>query len=179
MKEGGFVLVVGPSGAGKDTVLNFARARLAERPEFVFARRVITRAADAAEDHESVTEAEFQRRRFALSWAAHGLRYGIPLEMEAALAAGRTVLANVSRGVIEEARRRYACRVIEITAPPELLVSRLAARKREDANDIAARLGRAPPAMRADCVIMNDSTPERAGLAFLAALEEMSFSSNG
>jgi ribose 1,5-bisphosphokinase len=170
MKMGKFVLVVGPSGAGKDTVLNYARAQLAARPEFIFARRVITRLADTTEDHESVTETEFSSRRFALAWEAHGLHYGIPLEIEASLSAGNTVIANVSRSVIAQARLRYSCAVIEITAPPEVLAARLAARNREGATNIAGRLTRAAPASQADTVIINDTTPEHAGVAFLKAL---------
>ena len=170
MKTGLLVLVVGPSGAGKDTVLNYAMARLADDTETVFTRRVITRPAEASEAHEPVTEAEFARRRFALSWRAHGLRYGIPAGIEAELAAGRTVIANVSRGVIDSARRTYRCLVVEVTAPAGLLAARLAARHREPETEIAARLARIAPYEGADVTIMNDSAPEAAGDAFLAAL---------
>jgi ribose 1,5-bisphosphokinase len=169
--SGRLVLVAGPSGAGKDTVLNYAKARLAGDPGFVFSRRVITRPADASEDHEPVTEAEFFRRRFALSWQAHGLHYGIPAGIETDLAAGRTVIANVSRGVIAGARQNHRCLVIEITAPPAVLAARLAARQREAAADIAARLARNPAEAGADITIMNDASPEAAGDAFVAALK--------
>ena len=75
------VLVVGPSGAGKDTLLAAARRALSDDPRFHFVRRVITRAAEAGgEAHEAVTEAEFAARDFALLWQAHGLRYGIPVD---------------------------------------------------------------------------------------------------
>ncbi len=69
------VLVVGPSGAGKDSLLQTAREAFRCDPRIGFARRVITRPADPdGENHEPVSEAEFTARDFALSWSAHGLR---------------------------------------------------------------------------------------------------------
>src|SRR4051812_2658786 len=129
MRCGGFmlVLVVGPSGAGKDTLLGRARQVLAHEPRIRFVRRVITRPAEAGhEDHEPVTEAEFARRRYALHWQAHGLSYGIPADIAGDLARGRVVVANVSRGVVADAASRFPVRVVCVTAPPELLAARLA-----------------------------------------------------
>jgi ribose 1,5-bisphosphokinase len=167
------VLVVGPSGAGKDTLLDAARRTLAGDPRFRFVRRVITRPADAGgEAHEAVTEAEFAMRDFALSWQAHGLRYGIPADIAANLAAGRVVIANVSRGVIADAATRFPIHVIEITAPPEILAARLATRARESAADMAARLARTvvlPDGIPVETV-MNDATVEIGAARFLAAL---------
>ena len=96
------VAVVGPSGAGKDTLLAGARARLAGDARFRFVRRGITRPADpGGEDHDPLTQTAFARLRdaggFALWWEAHGLLYGIPRDIEADLAAGRVVVANLSR----------------------------------------------------------------------------------
>ena len=157
--------VVGASGAGKDTVLEGLRAALADDARFIFIRRAITRPAEAGgEAHEALTEAEFTSRDFALQWEAHGLRYGIPRGIEAELAAGRVVLANLSRTVVEQAAARHPFAVLEITAPPALRAVRLAARGREDAADIAARLAREaplPPGLRVLRVV-NDTTPEAA-----------------
>jgi ribose 1,5-bisphosphokinase len=167
------VLVVGPSGAGKDTLLNAARRALAGDPRFRFVRRVITRPADpAGEDHEPVTEAEFTVRDFALQWQAHGLCYGIPADIADDLASGAVVVANVSRAVIAEAATRFPVRVIEVTAPPRMLAERLAVRGRETAADIAARLARAVPLPEHVVVetVLNDTTPETGIERFLAAL---------
>ena len=78
MSPGLFVLVVGPSGAGKDTLLDGARAHAACAQRFHFARRVITRPAGApGEDHDSQSEADFAQREaqggFLITWRAHGL----------------------------------------------------------------------------------------------------------
>ncbi|MGO7947103.1 phosphonate metabolism protein/1,5-bisphosphokinase (PRPP-forming) PhnN, partial [Rhizobium ruizarguesonis] len=50
------VVVVGPSGAGKDTLMNLAARRFKGRDDVHFVRRVITRQRDAGgEDHLSVS----------------------------------------------------------------------------------------------------------------------------
>lgn len=146
-RSGVLVLVVGPSGAGKDTLLDGARAALAGDGRFRFVVREITRPADAGgEAHRAVDETAFRARvaagGYALHWGAHGLFYGIPSDIEADLAAGRVVVANVSRSVLTEAAGRYRVVVLEITAPAAVLAARLAARGREDAAAIAARLRR-------------------------------------
>nr|WP_305879985.1 phosphonate metabolism protein/1,5-bisphosphokinase (PRPP-forming) PhnN [Siccirubricoccus soli] len=169
--------VVGPSGAGKDTLMAGARAALAGDPRFRFVRRCITRPAEAGgEAHEALTEAAFAARQvaggFALSWRAHGLHYGIPADIAADLAAGRVVVANLSRTVLEAAAARLPLLVLEITAPPEVLAARLAARGRESAADIAARLAREaplPPGLRVTRVV-NDGPAEAGIAAVLAAL---------
>jgi phosphonate metabolism protein PhnN/1,5-bisphosphokinase (PRPP-forming) len=165
------ILVVGPSGAGKDTLMEAAKLALADDPRFRFARRVITRpAAAGGEAHEAVTEAEFVTRDFALQWQSHGLRYGIPAD--AIAGGGPVVVANVSRTVISEAARRFAVRVIEVTAPPAVLAERLAARGRETAADVAARLARdvSVPGDVAVERVMNDATLEQGIARFVAAL---------
>ena len=146
--NGVFVAIVGPSGSGKDTLINFARERLADRPEFVFVRRIVTRPADrASEDHDSLSEAEFDAQEraggFALAWPAHGLRYGLPASVDADIDAGRVVIANVSRQIVGQIERRYPrTAVVALSAAPEIIAQRLAARGREDAAAISQRLAR-------------------------------------
>ena len=167
------VLVVGPSGAGKDSLLDAARAALADDPRYRFVRRAITRPAEAGgEAHEALTAAEFAARNFALRWRAHGLDYGIPEDIEADLASGRIVIANVSRAVIADAASRFPVRVIAVTAPAAILAARLAGRGRETAADIAARLARdvtLPDGVPVETV-MNDLTLADGVARFLAAL---------
>jgi ribose 1,5-bisphosphokinase len=164
------LLVVGPSGAGKDSLLTAAREVFGDDARVSFARRVVTRAADrGAEDHEPATEAEFAARDFALSWSAHGLRYGIPAE---AIRAAPVVVANVSRGVIAEAASRYPVRVIEVTAPSDILAARLAARGRESAGDVASRLTRTVtiPDGVPVTTVSNDGSLEAGVERFVAAI---------
>ena len=148
LPQGVFVAIVGPSGSGKDTLINFARERLADRPEFVFVRRVVTRPADRkSEDHDSLGEAEFaaleQAGGFALAWPAHGLRYGLPASIDTDIDAGRVVIANVSRQIVAEIERRYArTTVVALSAGPDIIAQRLATRGREDAQAISQRLAR-------------------------------------
>ena len=165
-----FVAIVGPSGAGKDTLINSLRERLGEADGVFYARRVVTRRADVYEDHETLAESEFLRARdegrFALTWFAHGLYYGVPSTVDTWVAGGGAVVCNVSRAAVAEVRRRYRrSLVVLVTASPETLAKRLAARGREGAEGRRSRLDRssAPEvAHDADCVIDNDGALEEA-----------------
>ena len=177
--SGRLVLVVGPSGAGKDTLIAAARAALSHDGRFVFVRRVVTRSAGAAEDHDSVSEDAFVAREqeggFALSWRAHGLAYGLPAEAAGALATGHVVVANVSRAIIDSARRRFAGTVvIAIDASPDVRAARLAGRGREAAEDIEARLRRDVPFADPDALRIENSGALDAGVVrFVAALRKI------
>lgn len=182
-----FVPVVGPSGAGKDAIMGFARGIVAGDPRIVFARRVITRPARPdAEDHDTLSEAAFldarARGAFALSWTSHGLHYAIPAEFDDVIRAGGMVIANISRASVAEARLRYAnVMPVLITVPADMLAQRLAARGRETAADIAARLARNAEYDMAqhDCyVIENSGTLESAGNTFVRFITMVSGFSN-
>jgi len=181
MAEGLLCLVVGPSGAGKDSLIAGAAAALADEARFLFPRREITRAADAGgEDHVAVSDAEFAARRdsggYALAWEAHGLCYGIPAIIDDALAQGSTVVVNVSRTVIDAARARYPrLRVLYVTAPLAVLAQRIAARGRESAEDVAERIARAgisAPSGPDVVEVRNDGALEDAVAAFVAAVRD-------
>jgi ribose 1,5-bisphosphokinase len=173
MKAGLLVLVVGPSGAGKDTLLAGAREALAGDARFRFVRRVITRPAEAGgEAHEAVSEQEFATRVFALSWRAHGLAYGIPADIREDVARGLVVVVNVSRSVIARAVERFPVRVLEVSAPAAALAARLTARGREGAEDTAERLARSvpiPPGVPVEPVL-NDASPAEGIGRFVVAL---------
>lgn len=152
-QAGLLVLVVGPSGAGKDTLIDGARAHPGCAQRFHFARRVITRPAGAAgEDHDSLSEAAFAEREaqggFLITWRAHGLSYGLPATLGDALRAGRHVLANGSRAAVAELARRVPYLVVlEVTASREVLAQRIAARGRESHEQVLQRLARSTDAL--------------------------------
>lgn len=171
------VLVVGPSGAGKDTLINAARSELADNPRFVFPRRVVTREAVAAlEDHDTVTPAEFALQAangaYALSWEAHGLRYGLPASIVDDIAAGRVVVMNASRAMVAAAKAKFPGTIaVLVEATPAVRASRLAGRGRESASEIEARLAREVNASLPDAVRIDNSADVAGGVArFLAAL---------
>ena len=165
---GRLVLVVGPSGAGKDTLLKGARAACAYDPAVVFPRRVVTRPKSDAEDHDSIEAAAFERAAsegaYALWWQAHGNSYGISVTIDQEIRAGRTVVCNVSRTVVESARLRYGfVTVVEITAPEQVLQSRLMSRQRGSDGDIARRLERSAQVaqlLSPDIIIRNVGRPD-------------------
>jgi ribose 1,5-bisphosphokinase len=174
---GRLVLVVGPSGAGKDTLIALARARLAGRDDIVFPRRVVTRQVSAFEDHDSASDEEFSRAMaqgaFALTWTAHGLRYGVPASVDADLSAGRTAVCNASRAIIGPARLRYALVTVAlVTAPADVLASRLLARSRGTDGPIADRLARTVTgeSFAPDVVIENIDTPAIGAARLVAAI---------
>ncbi len=144
---GRLMLVVGPSGAGKDTLLGLAKAACADNSNIVFPRRVITRAASASEENEEVSLGTFQealtRGDYAMHWEAHGHRYALSRAIDDDIRAGRTVVANVSRTVIGAMRRAYAdVLVVSITAPPDVLAERIAMRARNSDGKLESRLHR-------------------------------------
>jgi phosphonate metabolism protein PhnN/1,5-bisphosphokinase (PRPP-forming) len=182
-RQGHLFLVVGPSGAGKDSLIAAARDAL-PADAYQFPTRVITRDGDVGgEVHRAVNPDDFAALRaagrFCLSWDAHGLSYGVPAEeVLPMLAAGRHVVVNVSRGVVEAARRRFApaLSVLNVTAPAALLAQRIAARGRESSAEIAARIARPAKPLHGRDVIefVNDAPLADACAGFVALLQAWS-----
>lgn len=176
---GRLVLVVGPSGAGKDTLIDAVRAACRDEAGVVFPRRVITRPSSSAEDHDTMSDAGFDQAAaggaFALWWTAHGLKYGIPAAIDDDIRAERTVVCNLSRTVIGGARKRYArVTVVQVTAPQEILAARLGARGRGSDGSIMDRVQRTVATNsepNADVVIQNTGAVETAAATLLGVVK--------
>ena len=175
---GVFICVVGPSGVGKDTLIAATCERLSHDPRFAFPRRWITRPPGARERAEELGRQELARRRAAggcaLHWEAHGIAYAIPGNVDREIAAGRTVVCNVSRGVVADALVRFPrVATVVVAASRTTLAARLAARGREGAQDQQRRLSRRPrplPPGMPTVTIDNTGALETATAAFIEAL---------
>ncbi|VVO16586.1 Ribose 1,5-bisphosphate phosphokinase PhnN [Pseudomonas fluorescens] len=144
---GRLIYLMGPSGAGKDSLIDASREPL-RRLGCEVVRRVITRSAESmGEDALGVSQAEFERLceqgGFALHWHANALDYGIPVQINQWLDSGRHVLVNGSREHLPEARKRYpSLLAVLLTVQSEVLRQRLTQRGRESTDEIEARLRR-------------------------------------
>jgi len=173
---GRLIGVVGPSGVGKDSVMG---ALAAAEPRLGLVRRVITRAPGlGGEDYEPVSDTAFDQLRdagaFCLHWQAHGLSYGIPAQTRAEVAAGAHLLVNLSRAVLPKAEATFArFSVLNITSTPQTLAARLAARGRESAADIHARLNRQPAALPSDLHILTIANDGPLGQTVTQALDAL------
>ena len=183
--DGALIYVMGPSGAGKDSVLGRARALLPAEAPVAFAHRYITRPHEVGgENHIALSRAEFAVRRahglFAYHWHAHGNDYGVGREIHDWRAAGMTVVVSGSRDHFQRAGGLDSlARPVLITASPERLQQRLASRGRESALEAAERLDRADAYAIDDprlVTIVNDGALDDAARAFVTLLSRLGWS---
>lgn len=142
------VLVIGPSGAGKDSVLEGLRANWPFAQPAHFARRTITRPVKPDdEQHEAVDAAHFElllvAQAFAMHWQANGLSYGIRRTELEPLEAGHWLFVNGSRAYLPQVLQAWPqATVVHIGASRDVLAQRLARRGRETEDAVAMRLSR-------------------------------------
>jgi ribose 1,5-bisphosphokinase len=146
---GTLFLIVGNSGSGKDSIIKGVVEKNGPNlKKLIRAKRYITRPSSATEDNYYITSQEFKRLadqgRFALKWHVYGLYYGIPIEIENWLKTGHSVIVNVSRTIIDEAKKKYKnTKVVFIQVPIETILKRLKNRARENKIRLEERIERA------------------------------------
>ena len=149
-EKGCLIVVVGPSGSGKDSLLGAARDHYVGSHDVKIVQRVITRPIDAGhEPHQFLPTADFiaarDRGDFAVCWEAHNLHYGVPAQVRDWIEDGKVAILNGSRGAMENIRRVFpSSRTVLVSVDEKALATRLAKRARESSSDISARLGRRP-----------------------------------
>ncbi|WP_037311000.1 phosphonate metabolism protein/1,5-bisphosphokinase (PRPP-forming) PhnN [Ruegeria halocynthiae] len=178
MSRAPVIAVVGPSGVGKDSVMEALAARA---PGIHRMRRVITRpAGEEGEDFDRVSTAVFQQMvgdgAFALHWAAHGLFYGVPASIDQSRQQADAVLVNFSRSVLLRAQQVFGdLIVVSLTADPQVLAQRLSTRGRESAAEQAQRLSKAntplPDGLTRVITIDNSGPLEQTVEAILSQLQ--------
>lgn len=180
--QGQLYYVMGASGSGKDSLIDYARTHLDGARQLVFAHRYITRSAETlGENHVALSVREFHLRRewdlFALHWEAHGQGYAVGIEIDSWLEQGLDVVVNGSRAYLPRARQRYP-RIVPlfVTVDETVLRQRLRRRNRETEAEIERRLQRTQqfPAidMTAVRVVHNNGTLEQGGQGLLNLLLE-------
>ncbi|MBD3195942.1 MAG: phosphonate metabolism protein/1,5-bisphosphokinase (PRPP-forming) PhnN [Candidatus Lokiarchaeota archaeon] len=157
-------LIVGNSGSGKDSIIEGVIKQFPEEPKAIYnPRRYITRPPSDTEENIPIKPDEFRRmqekNKFAITWHIYGLDYAIPKEMDEFLKNGHPVIVNVSRTIIEQARKVYKnLKVIFIQVPFEITVERIKERGRENKEGLKERIERAKTHQLfpgADCIVDN------------------------
>ncbi|MHA1803936.1 MAG: hypothetical protein ACTSU4_05320 [Promethearchaeota archaeon] len=139
------------------------------------AKRFITRNPSEFEDNYSITPEQFQemdkQAKFALKWHVYDLDYGVPAEIDDWLKKGHSVIVNVSRMIIPEARKLYKnVKVIFIEVPIELTIKRIMERGREKGKSLKKRIERAKKYQKypeADFIVDNSKDLDHAISQFL------------
>jgi ribose 1,5-bisphosphokinase len=177
------IYVMGPSGAGKDSLIDWLKKRLPPQSSVYFAKRTIDRPLQTlGEQHESVDSTTFKclqkEQAFAMHWCANGRQYGVRHSELEPLHQDQWLLVNGSRAYLTEALRQFdGMSVLHITASTETLRARLLARERETLEAVEARVKRSvaftvPPDCR--CMsVFNDASLDDAGAMLMSALSSL------
>jgi len=175
--------LVGPSGAGKDTLLRELKKYSYAETQPLVAHRYITRAPlDGDENHIELSAFDFNRRQesglFLFNWESHGHQYAIGREVKKWVKSGHNVIINGSREYLATAREILPAVVpIWIRVSEQVLRERLISRGRETADQIEQRIqrNRQLESLRPrNCILIyNDQTIEDC-VGQIIALTEMS-----
>ena len=139
------VYFMGPSGAGKDSLMHWLAKHPPDGQRLHLARRTVTR---PAPDDEATDPATFERLRLtgalAMHWSANGWHYGVRREYLKPLTNGDWVLVSGSRAHWPTVQSLYpGLTGVHVHASAEVLRQRLLARGRETEVEVEARIARA------------------------------------
>lgn len=170
--------MIGPSGVGKDSLLNHLKKHRLHSQQPLVAHRYITRPVRLNdENHVQLSDAEFQLRQqaglFLFHWHSHGNHYGIGREVLHWLEQGQNVIVNGSRQYLPEAQRLFPPLVpVWMTVSSEVLRHRLLQRGRESEAEIESRLARnkALEMPESGVRLRNDQSLESVAKDLMAAL---------
>ena len=181
--SGKLLVLSGPSGAGKGTVV---KEVLKQRPDVMLSVSMTTRGARPGEvhgvDYNFITVPEFlgmrDRGEFLESAEVYGNYYGTPRPpIDSALAVGRNVICELDIQGAQSIKRAKPDAVLVFIEPPSLeeLFSRLRGRGTEDPTSLAKRLRSAYDEVKSkklyDHIVVNDEVA-RAADAVVRILED-------
>ncbi|MGH2407510.1 MAG: guanylate kinase [Candidatus Limnocylindrales bacterium] len=143
------IIISGPSGVGKDTIIDALKRRSRE-PEYTFIVTCTTRAPRNGEvdgvDYRFLSTAAFAALRDSgelLEWAdVHGHWYGTPRhEVVVALEAGHDVVLKIDVQGAQAVKQRVPYALLIFVVPPSLetLFARLRSRATESADELEVR----------------------------------------
>ena len=143
------VIISGPSGVGKDTIIDAMRERTHE-PEYVYVVTCTTRAPRPGEidgvDYRFVTREQFLRLRAARGFLetneVHGNWYGAPRDqVRRAVLAGRHAVLKIDVQGAQVVKEQVTEALLIFVVPPSLetLFSRLRTRATESADELELR----------------------------------------
>lgn len=168
MSQSGLIYLMGPSGAGKDSLI--AHIKAANELLLHIPTRYITRPVqhNDVEQHiymtlEAFDQAE-QEQRFACSWRANGHAYALDVSLHQDLDAGKLVLINGSRAHYPKVAQnlQVACIPVYLHISSEVQTQRLWQRGRENKAQIAERVARSQvlaQALPKNCISINAEQP--------------------
>lgn len=153
-------LIVGNSASGKDTAINYALNKISNIKK---AKRYITREASNTEDFISLNKQDFNKQDYCLWWESYDKFYGVKKEdVIIHLINGTSIILNISRDVIEQAKNLWAkSYIVEFSVPVEIIKQRLNSRKRESNEEINKRIERANQGLNVNPeIIIDTSSPD-------------------